>query len=90
MKREIKLNPMKEIRLIGVTACQQRLEELEVQDLRDIVNELSFDTFKMLTKKQKQDKQYLVEYIMKRTKYFTTLGWCFNPNVKNADELLMP
>lgn len=89
MKREVKLNPMKEIRYIGVSACKQKLEELDIQNLKDIINEFAFDTFKMLTKKQKKDKQYLVEYIIERTKYFTTLGWCFRENVNNADDVLI-
>lgn len=77
MKREIVVNPIIEVRENGEQICRQKLEALELDDIKFIIKDHNYDPFSLLTKSQKEDREYLVEFLIKRATNLSKLGQCF-------------
>jgi len=86
MKREILVNPIIEIRMNGEQICRQKLQELELEEIKFIIAEHSYNPFKMLTKEQKKNKEYLINFLICRAGKLCKLGQVFRTSDLEKDK----
>lgn len=75
-ERKILVNPIVEVRN-GTEILRQKLEALELEQILFIIKEHSYDPFKLLTRGQKRNKEYLANFLVERALNLSKLGQVF-------------
>lgn len=76
-ERKIAVNPIVEVREHGVDTLREKLTALELKEILFIIKDHGYDPFKQLTKCQKKDKKYLVNFLVERALNLSKLGQVF-------------
>lgn len=81
MKKEIALNPMTVLRFEGEEVLREKLQGLDIEEMKFIIKEHAYDTYRNLTSKDIKNKEKLIDFIVTRAAYFITLGRVFRLSI---------